>query len=80
MKKIFLSFMLFGVFFFTPKQEAEAQIEEILIIAIIEAIDQSCENQREAGTLQTRCKNGACTTVACISLRKICEGGEDDCN
>jgi hypothetical protein len=77
MKKIFLSFMFFGVFFFTPKQEAEAQIEEILIIAIIDAIDQSCENQREAGTLQTRCKNGDCVTVACISLRKACATKSD---
>lgn len=40
---------------------------------IAEGIDKGCDNLRESGNLQRRCKNGICATVACISFRTACD-------
>jgi hypothetical protein len=83
MKK--LSFLIvLGVFFTAslPSQQVQADpnpLSDAISLAkvIAEGIDKGCDNLRESGALQKRCKNGGCMPVACISFRKACNGPSD---
>ncbi|WP_162098488.1 hypothetical protein [Nitritalea halalkaliphila] len=50
----------------------------VLAILIVDGIKDGCDNLRESGDLQLRCKNKDCVQVACISFRKSCDT-PDDC-
>ncbi len=82
MKNVFISKVLGLAMLFVVSigsfTETKAQSELIpLAIVVIESIDESCDNLRESGNLQTRCKNNDCVTVACISLRRACDSPAD---
>ncbi|WP_156810254.1 hypothetical protein [Nitritalea halalkaliphila] len=84
MKKLTLLIVL-GVFFTAslPSQQVQADPNTVGHVAslaklVIEGIDKGCDNLRESGALQKRCKNDGCITVACISFRQAC-GSASDC-
>ncbi|MFC5192476.1 hypothetical protein ACFPIK_11930 [Algoriphagus aquatilis] len=80
MKKNFL-ILIMGLFgsVMAPISSSFGQVEEAaLALALYEVIDSNCDDKRTEGTLQTRCKDGACVTVSCISFRKACST-VDDC-
>lgn len=84
--KRFLALLLVGVFSlsYVPKADAQdagnwKQILEVITVVVDEVSD-GCDNLREEGRLQERCKNGVCAAVACISFRKACDkNNPDDC-
>jgi hypothetical protein len=83
--KRFLALLLVGVFSlsYVPKADGQdagnwKQILDVITVVVDEVSD-GCDNLREEGRLQKRCKNQACDFVACISFRKSCEGLPDDC-
>lgn len=43
-----------------------------LALAAYNTIDKNCDDRRTEGRLETRCKNGQCQTVSCISFRSAC--------
>lgn len=76
--KRFLAILLVGVFSlsYVPKADAQSadtwkQILDVITVVVDEVSD-GCDNLREDGRLQERCKNGKCEAVACISFRKAC--------
>lgn len=44
-------------------------------IAVYNIADRNCDDRRAEDRLQTRCKNGQCQTVSCISFRSACNSG-----
>ena len=84
--KRFLAILLVGAFSlsYAPKSEAQdaggtwQQILDVVTV-VIDEVSEGCDNLREDGRLQKRCKNEICGFVACISLRKACEGLPEDC-
>lgn len=83
MKKL-IALVLIGIFSlsFVPKSDAQDNkgfLEAINLIAVVvDEVSKGCDELRESGDLQLRCKNQKCVTVACISFRKSCED-PDDC-
>ncbi|WP_425636967.1 hypothetical protein ACPUEN_16345 [Algoriphagus yeomjeoni] len=47
-----------------------------VVLGVYNAIDENCDDKRKEGTLQTRCKDGDCVTVSCISFRKACDNAD----
>jgi cadmium resistance protein CadD (predicted permease) len=82
MKKL-IALMLVGIFSlsYVPKSDAQDKkgfLETINLIAVVvDEVADGCDELRENGNLQLRCKNNKCVTVACISLRKSCEDPND---
>lgn len=63
----------------TDAQDAGTWVKAIdAITVVIDGVSDGCDELRESGNLQLRCKNQKCVTVACISLRKQCGRPGDD--
>jgi hypothetical protein len=83
-----ISILLLGLFGFVLMPISESHAQDIstgeaigivsVAVSIYNAIDGNCDDKRKEGTLQSRCKDGVCQTLSCISLRSAC-ATEDDC-
>jgi hypothetical protein len=82
-----ISILLLGLFGFLLMPINESHAQEIstgeaialagVAVGVYNAIDENCDDKRKEGTLQTRCKDGECQTVSCISLRSACNSRAD---
>jgi hypothetical protein len=72
-----LSLIVFSIFSMGSSSAQDISTGEAIgiagvAIAVYNIADRNCDDRRKEGTLQTRCKDGMCQTVSCISFRSAC--------